>query len=104
MPTGPFVLSLVAETRIYPLFIVRVGFRKYRIIAGEPIVCSKSDRPREEEIALSHAALVPTVGRNSWRILAPVVRVHADFFEVTVLWIDPSEIPAQKSAAKKHPG
>ena len=67
MPTGPFVLSLVAETRIYPLFIVRIGFRKYRIIAREPIMCSKSDRPREEEIASAmrrwSQLLEETVGR-----------------------------------------
>ena len=50
---------------------------KYRIIAREPILCSKSDRPREGD-CLSHAALVPTVGRNSWKILALVIRVHAD--------------------------
>jgi lauroyl/myristoyl acyltransferase len=51
LPTGPFVLSLVAETPIYPLFIVRAGYRKYKIIAREPISCSKNAKSREEEIS-----------------------------------------------------
>ncbi len=50
LPTGPFVLSLVADTSIYPLFIVRDGFRRYKIIAYAPIRCGK-DRSREIEIA-----------------------------------------------------
>ncbi|MEP7015600.1 MAG: lysophospholipid acyltransferase family protein [Verrucomicrobiota bacterium] len=50
LPTGPFVLSLVAETPIYPLFVVRDGFRRYKIIAEPPIRCRK-DSPREIEIA-----------------------------------------------------
>jgi len=40
---------------------------KYRIIAREPIMCSKSDRPREEEIASAmrrwSQLLEETVGR-----------------------------------------
>jgi len=51
LPNGPFVLSLVAETPIYPLFIVRIGYRKYKIIAREPIVCGRNGNSREENIA-----------------------------------------------------
>jgi KDO2-lipid IV(A) lauroyltransferase len=36
-PTGPFVLSLVAQVPIYPLFIARTGCRSYQIIVHEPI-------------------------------------------------------------------
>ena len=50
LPTGPFVLSLVAETPIYPLFIVRTGYRKYKIIAREPIACSRNASSREKGI------------------------------------------------------
>jgi len=42
LPSGPFVLSLVSETPVYPLFIVRTGNRKYKIIARQPIVCVRS--------------------------------------------------------------
>jgi len=51
LPNGPFVLSLVSETPIYPLFIVRTGRRKYKIIAHEPIVCAHTGGPREQIIA-----------------------------------------------------
>jgi len=45
MPTGPFVLSLVAQTPIYPLFIARAGCRRYKIIVEKPIrVQSTGDR------------------------------------------------------------
>src|SRR6476646_16010 len=37
IPNGPFVLALVAQTTIYPLFIARAGCRRYRIIVREPI-------------------------------------------------------------------
>jgi lauroyl/myristoyl acyltransferase len=44
-PTGPFVLSLVAQVPIYPLFIARTGCRSYQIIVREPIrVQSTGDR------------------------------------------------------------
>jgi lauroyl/myristoyl acyltransferase len=51
LPSGPFVLSLVSGVPIYPLFMVRAGYRKYKIIARPPIVCSRNGRSREEEIA-----------------------------------------------------
>jgi lauroyl/myristoyl acyltransferase len=51
LPTGPFVLSFVSEAPIYPLFMVRAGYRKYKIIARPPITCSRDGRSREEEIA-----------------------------------------------------
>ena len=51
LPIGPFVLSLVSETPIYPLFIVRTGYRKYKIIARQPIVCARNTGSRDEVIA-----------------------------------------------------
>jgi lauroyl/myristoyl acyltransferase len=70
IPSGPFILSFVAEKPIYPLFIVRGGRRKYKIITGAPIACSRSDRPREEAIA---------VAMQSWaQVLQEQVRCHWD--------------------------
>ena len=51
LPNGPFVLSFVSGTPIYPLFIVRTSFRKYKIIAREPIVCSRDGGSRDQIIA-----------------------------------------------------
>lgn len=36
IPTGPFALAMAARVPIYPLFIVRLGRRSYRTIAGAP--------------------------------------------------------------------
>jgi lauroyl/myristoyl acyltransferase len=79
LPTGPFVLSLVAETPIYPLFIVRSGFRRYKIIAHPPIACLKGDRPREMEIAAAlqewSRVLEETITRywSQWYAFTPVL-------------------------------
>ena len=51
LPNGPFVLGFTSETPIYPLFIVRTGYRKYKIIGREPIVWQRSDGSRDEIIA-----------------------------------------------------
>src|SRR2546423_6041024 len=48
LPNGPFVLSLVSGTPIYPLFIVRTGYRKYKIIAREPSVCFRGVGSRDQ--------------------------------------------------------
>lgn len=53
LPNGPFVLSFVSNTLIYPLFIVRIGHRKYKIIAREPIICGQDRQSRDEQIALA---------------------------------------------------
>jgi lauroyl/myristoyl acyltransferase len=51
LPNGPFVLSMVSETAVYPLFIVRTRYRKYRIIAREPISCARIGASRDQIIA-----------------------------------------------------
>ena len=69
LPTGPFVLSLASETPIYPLFILRVGYRKYKVTACEPIVCSRNDRPRDEQIAEAMAKwslVLEKAVRHNW--------------------------------------
>ena len=69
LPNGPFVLSLVSETPIYPLFIVRIGYRKYKIVAREPIVCVQSAVSRDEIIADAMqrwAAVLQEIVRTYW--------------------------------------
>jgi lauroyl/myristoyl acyltransferase len=55
LPNGPFVLSLVAQVPIYPLFIARAGYRSYQIIAREPIQIPRGSGTREEDIGRSVA-------------------------------------------------
>jgi lauroyl/myristoyl acyltransferase len=81
LPNGPFVLSLVSATPIYPLFIVRTGYRKYKIIAREPIVCSRSGGSRDEIIAdaMQHWA----------QVLEEIVKYHwPQWFAFTPLLSD----------------
>lgn len=68
LPNGPFVLSLVSEIPIYPLFVVRTGYRKYKIVAREPIRCFRDSESREKVIAGA---------MESWaRVLEEIVREY----------------------------
>lgn len=51
IPSGPFTLALVAQVPIFPLFIVRAGYRRYQIVVREPIVSERTARARDEDIA-----------------------------------------------------
>lgn len=51
LPNGPFVLALVAPAPIYPLFVVRLSYRTYKIIVREPIVCARTESSRDDDIA-----------------------------------------------------
>jgi phosphatidylinositol dimannoside acyltransferase len=45
VPAGPFALAMSARVPIYPLFIFRLGRRRYRLLTGEPFeVVRTSDR------------------------------------------------------------
>jgi phosphatidylinositol dimannoside acyltransferase len=69
LPNGPFVLSLVSETSIYPLFIVRIGYRKYRIVALEPIAPFRREGSRDQVVADSMqrwARVLEEILRNDW--------------------------------------
>lgn len=50
LPSGPFVLAAVAQAPIFPLFVVRAGYRCYKIVVRPPIVCESSDDSREQAI------------------------------------------------------
>lgn len=68
LPTGPFALAMATGATVYPLFIVRRGWRRYRVITGEPFVCSRTGRDREKDI---RAAV------ENWKsLLERIVREH----------------------------
>ena len=68
MPTGPFVLSLVAEVPIYPLFIARIGCRRYQIIVREPIrVPSTGDREADIGSGVANwCAILEEIIASNW--------------------------------------
>jgi lauroyl/myristoyl acyltransferase len=69
LPNGPFVLALVAQVPIYPLFIARFGCRRYAIIVHEPIRLENTG-DREGDIAK---------GVGQWcAILESIVAEHWD--------------------------
>lgn len=84
LPTGPFALSFVAEAPIYPLFVVRTGYRKYRIIVRPPIVTKKGEGARDAQIARAMqdwaAVLEETIDRYwpQWFAFTPMFGQAAD--------------------------
>jgi len=52
-PAGPFALAMAARVPVYPLFIVRAGRRRYRLVAGKPFEVPRTrDRAEAFERAL----------------------------------------------------
>ena len=83
LPGGPFTLALVAQVPIYPLFVARAGYRRYRVIVDEPIIVTRTSRARDEDIAAAVDAwcrvLEQTIARHwdQWFGFAPIFVTHA---------------------------
>jgi len=57
IPSGPFTLAQVAHVPIFPLFIIRTGYRSYRIIVRSPIFVRRNgERDRTSGLAAGVAA------------------------------------------------
>lgn len=52
LPAGPFALAMASRAPIHPLFIVRTGRRRYRVIALPPIAVARS---RDRDAAFRQA-------------------------------------------------
>jgi predicted LPLAT superfamily acyltransferase len=50
VPAGPFALAMAARVPIYPVFVVRMGRRRYRLITSRPIEITRS-RNRDDDFA-----------------------------------------------------
>jgi lauroyl/myristoyl acyltransferase len=69
-PSGPFILAQIAEAPIFPLFIVRSGYRRYKIIVREPIICQRGEHARED---------VVSDAQDQWSsVLEDVIKRHWD--------------------------
>lgn len=68
VPAGPFALSMTARVPIYPLFIVRLGRRRYRLIVSEPFdVVRTRDRAEAFDRAVAiWTAELERVVRQGW--------------------------------------
>jgi predicted LPLAT superfamily acyltransferase len=52
IPAGPFALSMAARVPIYPLFIIRLGRRSYRLVVGPPF---RVERTRDRAAGFEQA-------------------------------------------------
>ncbi|MEA2166680.1 MAG: phosphatidylinositol dimannoside acyltransferase [Thermoanaerobaculia bacterium] len=50
VPAGPFALALAARVPIYPVFVMRLGRRRYRLVTARPIELIRSGN-RDEDFA-----------------------------------------------------
>jgi lauroyl/myristoyl acyltransferase len=78
IPSGPFTLAQIAEAPVYPLFIVRAGHRRYRIIVRDPILVQRSSADREQDIAPAVAQWcnvleqIVSASWHQWFAFAPI--------------------------------
>ena len=69
VPAGPFALAMTARVPIYPIFVVRRGWRRYRLLAATPIEIVRS-RDRDADFAAAAQAWTATleqVIRDAWQ-------------------------------------
>jgi lauroyl/myristoyl acyltransferase len=78
LPTGPFVLALAAQVPIFPLFVIRSGYRRYRFVFCPPIICARTGRARDEDIAAAmqkwSEVLADAIGTHweQWHAFTPI--------------------------------
>jgi len=51
LPAGPFALAMAAGVPIYPLFVMRSGRRRYRLLTSPPFIVTRKSRDRDEDLA-----------------------------------------------------
>ncbi len=69
LPSGPFALALATRASVYPLFILRAGHRRYRVIAGAPIPCERQGPSKDAAISEAiqqWACILEEVVRDHW--------------------------------------
>ena len=68
VPAGPFALSMAARVPIYPLFIIRLGRRRYRLMTSKPFEVTRTrDRAEAFERAVAQwTAELEKVIREGW--------------------------------------
>ena len=67
LPKGPLVLARATSAPSFPLFIVRDGWRKYRVIVQPQVELPPRRKGPDEEAARIWAATILRVVRTHWR-------------------------------------
>lgn len=67
-PAGPFALAMTARVPVYPLFIVRQGRRRYRLVAGKPFDVQRLSNRAEsfERAMVEWTRELESVVRTAW--------------------------------------
>jgi len=50
LPAGPFALAMAARVPVFPLFIMRAGRRRYRLVTCAPIHVERRSRLRDDDL------------------------------------------------------
>ena len=70
LPAGPFMLAQIAGVAIFPLFVVRLGYRRYGIVIREPIqvVRTNADRTQDIDAAVAEwCGTLESIVTEHWR-------------------------------------
>ncbi|MES2476692.1 MAG: lysophospholipid acyltransferase family protein [Verrucomicrobiota bacterium] len=81
LPKGPLYLARATGAPPYPLFIVRDGWRRYRVIILPPVELPPRKRGEEDAAAVIWAATLLKIVRKNWRqwyVFEPLVFRKAD--------------------------
>lgn len=50
IPVGPFALAMASRAPVHPLFVMRIGRRRYRLVTPPPIEVTRRSRDREHDL------------------------------------------------------
>src|SRR5690606_2442760 len=66
LPKGPLFLARATNAPVYPLFITRDGWRRYRVTILPPLDLPPRRRGQDDEAAAIWAAAVLDIARRHW--------------------------------------
>ena len=69
LPAGPFALAMAARAPLYPVFVIRSGRRRYRLITSAPITIERRSRERGQDVGvavLEWTEQLESVVREHW--------------------------------------
>jgi predicted LPLAT superfamily acyltransferase len=103
VPRGPFMLAMVAKVAIHPVFIIRMGWRRYRIQAEPAIEIPSHDRERDRvqaEAAAQWTSVMRRVAESHWHQWF----VFEDLFQERIKALEAETENKVSEPRRPHPG
>jgi predicted LPLAT superfamily acyltransferase len=78
VPEGPFLLALISKVEIHPVFILRLGYRRYRVLAKDAIGLKVVGRDKKGAMRVAaeawNEAIRPVMEKHwmQWFVFEPV--------------------------------